>query len=127
MVNKKEIAYCGLVCSFCDPSKKCSCKGENHCGKRLSPQGCYQYNCCVEKGIEGCWECGDAPCGIDMMAKDKVKIRAFIRFIKRYGMDAFCEALEKCELSGCIYHRDGIFGDYDLASEEEVIALLKNK
>ncbi|MHB8131700.1 MAG: hypothetical protein ACYDEX_22195 [Mobilitalea sp.] len=53
----ESIAYCGLVCSLCHVADRCSgCHTENNCcGNRTSPEGCYQYNCCKEKGIEGCW------------------------------------------------------------------------
>lgn len=63
-MNETAIAYCGLVCDFCYPNGGCSCKADNHCGKRLSEDGCYQY-------------------------------------------------------------RSGILGDYDLETEDEVLALLR--
>ncbi len=124
-MNKDNIAYCGLVCSLCVSDGSCSCKSENNCGKRLSQEGCYQYTCCREKQLDGCWQCEEAPCGIDMLAKDKVKMRAFVRFIKEYGVSAFCEAFQRTQKEGCIYHRKGVIGDYDLDKEDDVIALLK--
>lgn len=124
-MNERSIAYCGLICDFCSPDGGCSCKSDNHCGKRLSPEGCYQYNCCTAKGLSGCWECPDSPCGIDMLAKDKIKMRAFVRCIKEDGMDKFIEYINQNKEKGVIYHREGVFGDYDLPTEEEVLDLLR--
>ena len=50
---KTRLAYCGLLCALCSEDGSCDCKSGNHCGKRLSPEGCYQYNCCREKGLNG--------------------------------------------------------------------------
>jgi len=124
MDMKDSIAYCGLVCDFCMPGK-CSCKNNNHCGKRLSKEGCYQYTCCKGKNIDGCWECDKAPCGRDMMAKEHVKIKAFVRCMKEDGVERFCEYLKRNRDNGVVYHRDGINGDYDLDSEEKVLKLLR--
>lgn len=124
-MNEKNIAYCGLICSFCYPDGDCNCKSDNHCGKRLSPEGCYQYNCCTSKKINGCWECADSPCGIDMLATDKVKIRAFVRCMKEDGVEKFIKYLAINKVNGIVYHRDGIVGDYDLPTEDEVLRLLR--
>jgi hypothetical protein len=121
-----SVAYCGLICGLCQPSDQCSCRSNNHCGKRLSPKGCYQYDCCTVKGLNGCWECPDAPCGIDMHAPDKVKIRAFIACIKEDGLERFTEYIERNERRGIVYHRAGILGDYDLETEADVLKLLRN-
>jgi hypothetical protein len=122
---EKTISYCGLSCGLCNPAGSCNCKTGNHCGKRLSPYGCYQYNCCKAKNINGCWECDEAPCGKDMLAADKVKIRAFVRCIKEDGIVKFSEYLTKNMKNGIEYHRGGIFGDYDLESEDAVLKLLR--
>lgn len=124
-MNENSIAYCGLICSFCCTDGRCSCKSDNNCGKRLSPKGCYQYNCCQSKGISGCWECADAPCDRDMLAIDKIKMRAFIRCIKEDGIQKFIEYLEHNEKDGVVYHRTGVIGDYDLSGESEVLNLLR--
>ncbi len=122
---KHSIAYCGLICGLCHPDGSCGCKGDNHCGKRASPNGCYQHTCCISKGIEGCWACSEAPCGVDMLAPEKIKLRAFIRCIKEDGIDRFVEYIAANDAKGIVYHRCGITGDYDLATEEAVLALLR--
>lgn len=122
---KETIGCCGLICALCSPDGKCGCRSENHCGKRLSPNGCFQYECCKKKNIRGCFECSDAPCGIDMLAPEKIKLRAFIRCIREDGIDKFCGYIIKNMESGVVYHRSGIYGDYDLETEDEVLNLLR--
>ena len=124
-MNEKSIAYCGLLCDLCNSNEECSCKSENHCGKRLSPQGCYQYTCCTEKGINGCWECEESPCGKDMLAPNKIKMRAFVKCIKEDGIDAFIRFIEENKKLVVIYHRTGVIGDYDLVNEDAVLQLLR--
>lgn len=124
---ENSIAYCGLVCDFCCTDGTCNCKSENHCGKRLSSEGCYQYNCCSSKGLRGCWECLDSPCDKDMLAVDKIKMRAFVQCIKEDGIQKFIRYLEKNEKIGVVYHRVGVMGDYDLSTEREVLSLLRQE
>jgi len=120
-----SIAYCGLLCFLCQPADVCGCRTNNHCGKRLSPEGCFQYNCCVSRGLNGCWECSEALCGKDMLALGKTKMRAFITCIREDGINRFSEYIARNAGNGVVYHRDGIWGDYDLASEEDVLKLLR--
>ena len=120
-----SVAYCGLICFLCQPSDACRCRSEKPCGKRLSGNGCYQYNCCTTKGIKGCWECSEAPCGKDMLAEGKVKMRAFVTCIREDGLDHFSEYIVRNALQGVVYHREGIRGDYDLTAEDEVLKLLR--
>lgn len=119
------VAYCGLLCFLCQPSDACSCRSKNNCGKRLSSDGCFQYTCCTAKGLDGCWECPDAPCGKDMLAKGKVKMRAFVTCIKEDGLDRFAEYIMHNAAKGIVYHRERVFGDYDLKSESDVLTLLR--
>ena len=118
-----SIAYCGLVCGRCHLRAECDgCKNT----ASLCDRGevCFQRNCCLEKGLEGCWECADFPCGKDMHGPEyDLRIRAFTAFIKAEGAEALIECLLKNEERGIHY---GLGRDYDgLASEEEVIRLLK--
>jgi len=39
---KGSISYCGLICCLCSPDGSCDCRKDNHCGKKVSPEGCYQ-------------------------------------------------------------------------------------
>lgn len=120
-----SIAYCGLLCCLCQPAHVCSCRSSHICRKRLSAEGCYQYNCCTAKGLNGCWECPDAPCGIDMLAEGKIKLRAFIACIQEDGLDRFSAYIARNANHGIVYHRKGFLGDYDLESEADVLKLLR--
>ena len=86
---------------------------------------CKNYNCCKEKGLNGCWECAEFLCTGCML--DKPRIRAFAEFARRYGV----EELEKCLLrnkeKGVVYHYEGqLVGDYDKCqTEEEIIEMIK--
>jgi len=52
----QNMGYCGLVCTFCHEVDKCDgCKSENNCcGRRLGENSCFQFDCCVKTGINGC-------------------------------------------------------------------------
>lgn len=121
-----SIGYCGLVCKLCHLADKCSgCKSEhNCCGRHLSDNGCYQYNCCTGKGIAGCWECESFPCGEDMFSDSHdIRLRAFVRCAKEEGIQKLAEYVFKNMQKGIKY---GYKKDYDgLDSEEAVLNLLR--
>ena len=121
-----SIGYCGLVCKLCHLADKCDgCKSDqNCCGRNLSELGCYQYNCCVDKKINGCWECKDFPCGEDMFSDSHdIRLRAFVRCAKEEGIEKLAEYVLVNQEKGIKY---GHQKDYDgLNSEEEVLKLLK--
>jgi hypothetical protein len=117
MRPEKGIGYCGLACCVCGENATCAgCRNEGCEGK----EWCKNFNCCKQKGLNGCWECSEFPCRGGML--DKMRIRTFARFIKQYGIQKLMERLEKNEHAGIIYHYEGqIIGDYDvLLTEEEI-------
>ena len=122
-----SIGYCGLVCKFCGLCA--GCKSENNrCDKQLSPEGCYQHDCCIEKRINGCWECADFPCDKDMFSTGHdVRLRAFVRCAKEDGLEKLAEYLKRNADNGMQYHKgNGLNGDYDgLGSEAEVLRVLR--
>ena len=129
---KNSISYCGLICLLCRDDIECSCRRDNHCGKRLSLEGCFQYTCCVSKNLNGCWECPEAPCDKDMFSpidKNRIsarrKLRAFITCIKEDGIEKFSQYIINNIEKGIVYHRNGIYGDYDLENEEDILKLLR--
>lgn len=121
-----NIGYCGLLCKLCHLAEDCNgCKSKNNrCQRYLSAAGCYQYNCCRERNLNGCWECDDFNCGKDMFSDaHDVRLRAFVRFIKEEGLEKLAEYVIENEKIGIKY---GYQKDYDgLATEEDVIKLLK--
>ena len=118
----KAIAFCGLACCVYSENKGCIGCQDGGCE---SHGWCKNYNCCKEKGLNGCWECSEFPCTGCML--DKPRIRAFAEFARRYGV----EELEKCLLrnkeKGIVYHYEGqLVGDYDKCqTEEEIIEMIK--
>ena len=122
----ESIGYCGLVCKLCHLADKCDgCKSnKNCCGKHLSEKGCYQYNCCLDKNINGCWECEDFPCDEDMFSNTHdIRLRAFVRCIKEEGAEKLAEYLIRNQGNGILY---GHNKDYDnLENEESVLKLLR--
>lgn len=120
-----SIGYCGLICKLCHEVERCGgCKSEsNSCGRHLSEGGCFHYNCCIEKGLNGCWECEEAPCKNDMFSEQHdIRIRTFVKVAKAEGIGKLAEYVCNNQNNGIIY---GWKKDYDnLEREEAVIDLL---
>lgn len=122
-----SIGYCCLVCKLCGLCD--GCKSENNrCSKQLSPEGCYQHDCCIRKGLTGCWECNDFPCDKDMFsAGHDLRLKAFVRCTKEDVVEKLAEYLIRNADSGVQYHKDkGLSGDYDgLSDEAKVLQILR--
>ena len=88
-------------------------------------KSCYQYNCCNNKNISGCWECADSPCDEDMFSiSHEIRLRAFVQCAKEEGIKKLAEYVLKNQQSGIVY---GHNKDYDhLESEEAVLKLLRS-
>ena len=54
----KAIAFCGLACCVCSENKGCVGCQDGGCE---SHGWCKNYNCCKEKGLNGCWKCSEFP------------------------------------------------------------------
>lgn len=121
MVRERGLAYCGLACCLCGSRADCPGCREEGCEAR---GWCKNFNCCREKRLSGCWECEAFPCEDSML--DKLKPRAFSKFVRQYGEEMLLDCLEKNEKAGVIYHIPGsITGEYDaVGSEEAVFELL---
>lgn len=120
-----SIACCGLVCKLChlagecdgckETASKCSVKSEKD-------KGCYHRNCCLEKGINGCWECTDFPCDNQMfIGRTSREIKGFCRCIKEDGVETFIESILANQEKGIPYGLKG-YGD---KTEAEVVKLLR--
>ncbi|MHC1771720.1 MAG: DUF3795 domain-containing protein [Flexilinea sp.] len=123
----ESISYCGLVCCFCHRADECNgCRSERICcGKRLSTEGCFQYECCISKGIQGCWECEEGPCDRDMFSESHdIRNRTFVKCAKQEGVEKLAEYVLRNQKAGILY---GWNRDYDnLGIEEAVLDLLHN-
>lgn len=130
-MNSKHIAqgigYCGLICALCHEVDTCAgCKSDNNCcGRHVSSEGCFQFNCCVKKGINGCWECTDGPCERDMFSEHHdVRNRTFVKVAKEEGIEKLAEYVVENQKKGILY---GWNKHYDnLGCEEAVVDLLHN-
>lgn len=121
MDRKRGLAYCGLACCLCTSQPDCpGCRDEG-CESR---GWCKSFHCCRERGYAGCWDCPEFPCGEGMM--EKLKPRAFARFVREHGEEALLDCLERNERAGVVYHEPGtVTGEYDSAGDEEgVFSLL---
>lgn len=80
--------------------------------------------CSIKKGISNCFLC-EIDCKKGLLAK--LKPYGFTIFAKRYGLETLLDCLERNEKNGVVYHREGIYGDYDGFTDlEELIAFIKN-
>jgi hypothetical protein len=117
----KGVAACALACCACGENDACAGCKMHGCDQADT---CRMRSCCGERQIEGCWACGAFPCGEEMLAKRRV--RAFARFLARYGEEALMQALDTQAKAGICYHYPGrLTGDYDcMQSEAEIVAYL---
>lgn len=122
-MTKKEIkqsyGICGLVCALCSYRSNCS-------GCRCKTDKCEVKSCCLEKGLNYCFECSAYPCGRDM--HKGMRSRAFNMVAKNEGLDKLADYLRINLGRGITYHRENeLNGDYDRCrTVGEVIDLLKN-
>lgn len=122
MNESRGFAYCGLACCVCSEDNCPGCRMEGCTGK----DWCKNYSCSREKGLNGCWECGEFPCSGTMF--DKLRIRTFANYIKAHGEETLMERLRINEENGVVYHYEGqLVGDYDTADTEEGIIRIINE
>jgi len=121
-VRELGTGYCGLSCAACGGRNDCvGCRNEGCTNK----DWCKNFKCCKEKGLNGCWECSNFPCEGGML--DKLRIRAFAKFIKENGEEEFLNCLKRNYKNGIVYHYEGEYsGDYDkFNTEEEIMNMIK--
>lgn len=121
MKRELGIARCGLACCLCSENLECNgcdsgnCPGNDCCENKI---------CSIEKGITHCFECeGNCKKGI----LRKIKPYTFTLFVKKYGVEKLLDCLERNEKNGIVYHREGIYGDYDNFDDiEELMNFIMN-
>ena len=123
---KNSISYCGLICILCCPDGSCDCHSINKCGTKTSHEGCFQHDCCIKNGYNGCWECPDFSCDKGMFDEEHLRVKTFVKCIKEDGIEKVSEYIFRNHNNGIMYHRNGYKGDYDLDTEEEILYLLRN-
>ena len=118
---EKDLAMCGLACVLCSVTDCPGCKARGCAGA----SDCSVYRCATEKGLDGCYQCDDFPCGEKML--QGVRNRAFNRYTQQFGKAALLERLRINQENGIVYHRpDGLKGDYDAPeTEEDMLRLIR--
>ncbi len=115
MKRELGIARCGLACCLCSENSHCvGCNSDECPGSAW----CENRRCSAQKGISGCWQCGE-DCHKGMFGK--IKPYGFKEFVRRYGAEKLMDCLEHNEQNGIVYHREGISGDYDDFSDVEAL------
>jgi|SRR5690554_7786372 hypothetical protein len=128
MKNKlieESISYCGLICTFCFQGKECKgCKSTNNlCAHDLSDEGCFQKNCCIDNGFDGCWQCSKlVACeeGIYSLGNYS-KIKAFALCIQNTNKRYFIERIVNNMKKGLSVEKGK---DYDNRTIKEVLAII---
>lgn len=95
--NTKAISYCGLSCDHCFLGEWCGgCRSVFSCcffGTLHEKGKCPNIVCCEEKGIGGCYECGDLDdCekGFYQNGSDGRAAKAQALFIRKTARKSFC-------------------------------------
>lgn len=115
MKRELGIACCGLACCLCSENENC---GGCDSGSCPDFDRCENRKCSLARGISHCHVCPE-DCRRGLLGK--IKPYGFTLFIKRYGMDALLDCLERNEKQGVVYHRQGYDGDYDDFDDVEAL------
>lgn len=121
MKRELGIARCGLACCLCSENDHCDGCRDDGCADHA---WCHNRRCSQEKGLAGCFACGDV-CRNGILSKPKPY--AFTLFAKRHGTERLLDCLARNEQNGVVYHRAGIVGDYDLDDPQAILALLETE
>ena len=111
------VAYCGLICDLCRNATHGCCAG---CRRGGGAGDCHQRDCCVDNGLDGCWECPSFPCAEGFFAEDAWKGLCIgsVQCIKENGIAGFV---------GRVASRLGEsvdYGDYRFKNGHEIRVLL---
>lgn len=120
MKRELGIARCGLACCLCSENEACSGCNSGECPDK---EQCENRACSIAKNLEHCYDCPE-DCKKGLLSK--IKPYAFTLFVKRYGEEELLASLERNEETGIVYHREGIFGDYDAFDDvEELVEFIR--
>jgi hypothetical protein len=119
----KTVACCGLICALDSCFEKC---GGCRAGKGCGDNDCFHKNCCAGKGLYGCWECPDFPCGMGYFSEGHPSRGQFVgcvQYIRKAGLESYVNSAI-CNIDkGFKYGLNGAYAD---KSEAEVVSLLEN-
>ena len=96
------IARCGLSCDHCFAKDWCGgCRTPyNTCSYAICnpDKVCPNASCCIEKGIDGCFECDELEkCdhGFYALGKEVAAIKSLALFIRKYGKEELMKTLDE--------------------------------
>jgi hypothetical protein len=121
-----SVAYCGLMRALCFRAAECDgCKSaRSRCERDLSDEGCPNKECCLARGLSGCWECPE----LDLCAKGMYgpgmspKVKAFATFIRDEGAAALASRALANTARGWSVEKGG---PYDGQPLPEVLRMLR--
>lgn len=118
--EEKGLALCGLACVLCHQESCPGCKAHG-CSEDCD---CSVYQCVIQKGIDGCYECEQFPCAEDILSG--IRNRAFNRYARQHGKKMLLDRLRINYENGITYHKSaGLKGDYDmLETEDDILRLI---
>lgn len=120
MKRELGIARCGLACCLCSENVTCGGCDSGDCPDK---DGCENRACSMERGLSHCFACEEG-CRKGLLGK--IKPYGFTLFARRYGAEELLDCLERNEQKGVVYHREGIWGDYDQFDDvEELLRFIK--
>lgn len=117
MKRELGIGRCGLACCLCSENDHCDGCDNGKCPDKA---WCYNLTCSKKKEIDHCFEC-EIDCHQGLLGK--IKPYTFTEFAKRFGEEELINCLEKNEINGVIYHKNGVLGDYDDFEDVEKLIL----
>lgn len=113
MKRELGIARCGLACCLCSENETCAGCDSGDCPDR---DRCENRACSRERGLSHCFAC-EEDCRKGLLGK--IKPWGFTLFARRWGVEELLDCLERNEKRGVVYHREGIWGDYDQFDDVE--------
>ena len=109
----KTVAPCGIICGICTHCVVGKCPG---CAAGGGEDSCIQRICSREKGLVGCWECGEFPCEKGFFADEAW--RGFnigsVRAIRNMGLAVYLRR------ALATLGEDVDIGDYRFKTPEEI-------
>ena len=88
-------AACGLVCALCPGAApgKGDCPG---CRNGGGDPDCPLRKCASERGLDGCWQCDEFPCGKGMFGNEEWRGLGIgsVGCIKEHGLERYVTILE---------------------------------
>lgn len=111
------VGNCGLVCGVCKNIEK-GCQG---CRSGGGADDCYQRRCCLERNIDGCWQCDIFPCDKGFFDDEEWKglCIGFVKCIKAKGIEKFVSLVES-KLGKLIE-----YGEFRFRNEQEIVTMLR--